>query len=339
MTGHQTTGLYQTCTISCLLPERYILIPQRLFRLLRERGYDTNYCLVVRHPSIKPTNGVIFRIVEHPDPRHTSLVIPDETCIGYNADQDGDKLVVIPIVMQSAIVPDSQIPIWQTPLHAVCDFRDAFEVHCSRLEAGQAFNKSLTILGLPRFNMSETGIIVAQTHVRALIDSSRFMQRCWGKGRGFIDEARCGYMRADYELMRNNQLKNLILTATHDLLSVDDLIGATDTLLTYTCAKTSPAHITALQESLLTHKSLVDKRDEMIEQIHNYVNSSSSLSAKGRIQFQCLGAFGNAVIQLGNFKIGKLAIFSYVYYAGIGVFAINAASTQLLCEDIVAALS
>lgn len=87
VTGFETKGLYQTATISCLIPYYQILIPQMLYDLLEQQHYDLSLVCVKRDPSIKSTCMFVCKAVKNPDPSFSTIVIPDAISRPMNQDQ------------------------------------------------------------------------------------------------------------------------------------------------------------------------------------------------------------------------------------------------------------
>lgn len=87
VTGFETKGLYQTATISCLIPYYQILIPQMLYDLLDQQHYDLSLVCVKRDPSIKSTCMFVCKAVKNPDPSFSTIVIPDAISRPMNQDQ------------------------------------------------------------------------------------------------------------------------------------------------------------------------------------------------------------------------------------------------------------
>lgn len=144
ITGFETRGIYQTSTISCLLDQQVIVLPQKLYDMLQKEGYDMTYAIVVRHPSLKSTSCYILLVIRNPDSKYTSLIIPDRIAEGLHQDQDGDKNVVI--LMHTN--------------NGAYKFDSTSNFFISKMEMARAFARTKTILGFSRFSFSESTIVV-----------------------------------------------------------------------------------------------------------------------------------------------------------------------------------
>lgn len=87
VTGFETKGIYQTSTISCVLPYYMVLIPQKLHDLLESQNYDMTFCCIKRDPSIKSTCLYVCKIQRNPDPACETITIPDAISKPMNQDQ------------------------------------------------------------------------------------------------------------------------------------------------------------------------------------------------------------------------------------------------------------
>lgn len=87
VTGFETKGIYQTSTISCLLPYYVVKIPQKLYDLLEKNGYDMRFGCIKRDPSIKSTCLFVFKLERNEDPTCETIVIPDAISRPMNQDQ------------------------------------------------------------------------------------------------------------------------------------------------------------------------------------------------------------------------------------------------------------
>ena len=87
VTGFETKGIYQTSTISCIIPHYKTIIPQMLYDLLVEQGYDTSLVCIKRDPSIKSTCMFVCKAERNPDPSFRTIIIPDAISRPMNQDQ------------------------------------------------------------------------------------------------------------------------------------------------------------------------------------------------------------------------------------------------------------
>lgn len=142
ITGFETTGIYQTATISCELPDDIILVPQRLYNLMREKFYFPDRICIKRDPSIQSTCMSVKYCLPHPDPSQNTIVVNDAIVKPMNQDQDGDKNAIYALTTRDSNNDDTT----QSYLHRV-----------ARMEMTLAMKKVVTIIANPRLSISESG--------------------------------------------------------------------------------------------------------------------------------------------------------------------------------------
>lgn len=166
VTGFETKGIYQTATISCTLPSRTVLIPQKLYDLMAI-DYDLSLVAVKRDPSIKQTCMFVCRAERNPDSDVETLVIPDAIARPMNQDQDGDKNGVY-------VLPNRT--------HDGYNRRESFLHRLARLELSTAYTTDKTLIATPRFSFSEYNLLVIHRKRDELMERSEFYRRTYGKG-------------------------------------------------------------------------------------------------------------------------------------------------------------
>lgn len=173
ITGFETRGIYQTSTISCLLDQQVIILPQKLYDLLKKEGYDMTYAIVVRHPSFKSTSCYILLVIRNPDVSYTSIIISDRIAEGLHQDQDGDKNVVVLMHTRNGLYR----------------FDTTSNFFISKMEMARAFARTKTILGFSRFKFSESTIVTWARNREELYRDTEF-------GRAI---AECGTAKRNFE--------------------------------------------------------------------------------------------------------------------------------------------
>nr|WOJ45405.1 lef-9 [Apis mellifera nudivirus] len=150
VTGFETKGIYQTSTISCMLPHYKVLIPRILWDLLKDQHYDLSLVCVKRDPSIKPTCMFVCMAEPNPNPEIDTIVIPDALAIGLNQDQDGDKnaIYVLPTRYEDY------------------DRCSSYLYALAKMELERAYKQSITLIAQPRYFISETNLL----HIRRYKD-------------------------------------------------------------------------------------------------------------------------------------------------------------------------
>lgn len=166
ITGFETKGIYQTATISCTLPSRTVLIPQKIYDLM-VGDYDLSLVAVKRDPSIKQTCMFVCKGKRNPDPDVDTLVISDAIAKPLNQDQDGDK---------------NGVYVLSNRARGGYDRRESFLHRLARLEMATAYATDKTLIATPRFSFSENNLLVIHRKHPELIERSEFYRRTHGKG-------------------------------------------------------------------------------------------------------------------------------------------------------------
>lgn len=166
VTGFETRGLYQTATISCLLPRDELLLPRNLYRLMERDGYDMSLVCVKRDPSIKSTCMFVCRARENPNPDSRTIIIPDAISKPMNQDQDGDKNAVYALRKRTDDGFDST---------------RSYRYVVARYELASAFRRPVTLIGTPRYLLSETNVLLIERE-RDALRHFEFDRRTRGRG-------------------------------------------------------------------------------------------------------------------------------------------------------------
>lgn len=166
ITGFETKGIYQTATISCTLPSRTVLIPQKIYDLMVD-DYDLSLVAVKRDPSIKQTCMFVCRAKRNPDPDVDTLVISDAIAKPMNQDQDGDKNGVY-------VLPNRA--------HGGYNRHESFLHRLARLELATAYAADKTLIATPRYSFSEYNLLVIHRKRAELMERSEFYRRTYDKG-------------------------------------------------------------------------------------------------------------------------------------------------------------
>lgn len=166
ITGFETKGIYQTTTISCTLPSRTVLIPQKIYDMMVD-GYDLSLVAVKRDPSIKQTCMFVCRAKRNPDPDVDTLVISDAIAKPMNQDQDGDK---------------NGVYVLPTRVRGGYNRQESFLHKLARLELATAYAADKTLIATPRYSFSEYNLLVIHRKRAELMERSEFYRRTYDKG-------------------------------------------------------------------------------------------------------------------------------------------------------------
>lgn len=97
ITGFDTTGIYQTSIISCTIPYHSVVLPQNLYTMLKDDGYDLDLILVNRDPSLLTTCLYVCSVLVNPDPNIDVVAISDQQSKGreYIVDSSVSNLIFV----------------------------------------------------------------------------------------------------------------------------------------------------------------------------------------------------------------------------------------------------
>ncbi|KAI5630617.1 lef-9 [Venturia canescens] len=319
ITGFETKGIYQTSTISCTLHYSEVLIPRKIYELMRF-DYDLNLVAVKRDPSIKQTCTFVCRAIENPDPEVDTIVIPDAIAKPLNQDQDGDKngVYVLPIVTANGY-------------HRA----ESFLHKLAKLELAMAFRRKLTLIATPRYSFSENNLMLMRRKASELSQCSEFFRTTAQYGTKFMLEVGCAYMEREYDEFCRLLLK-MNDSDEREVVTVDDIALLTDKLpaVVQSGAKGDKETLVTLFDNICNDFTLFDKKRAMIDQMNRYISSSKDLSQIGRKQFISLYATHDLVALLGTLFLNKVFIADYKPFASAGTFMFNQASLDMFIADL-----
>lgn len=320
ITGFETTGLYQTSTISCNLPYYTCIIPQKLYKILKDNDYDLQLALVKRDPSIKPTCMFICMILENKNPNIDVIIISDQLAKGFNQDQDGDK----------------NAEYFLKTKHNNYDLKQTFKYKLAKLELGMSFRKKCTLLSSPRYLLSETSLMLLYRHREQLTRESEVFRRTYHYGIKYINEALAGYF-SDYYDEFQKKLIELNQNEEPVFISIDDILLETNNLTDIIESRTKGTyeHINMLHTKLKSNTSLFDNTTEMINKYNKYIDSSKSLSIHGRKQFTGLYGSQDLIAFNGLIYLNKIPLVDYTNFSSCGLGIFNAASLDLAVQDLI----
>lgn len=331
--GYETRGIYQTSTISCVLPYNVILLPQSLYDMLINLNYDLQYVALKRDPSIKQTCLFVCRALRNPDPHVETVVIPDAIAKPLNQDQDGDKngVYILPLTVRG----------YQRS--------EAFVHKLAKMELSEAYGKKLTTDGRPRLSFSENNLLLMNRHAgelrrheffkktydlseRIMLDSGYDVR----ERSNFMIEVGCGYLHKEFDDFCHELIRLNARPDTHSMVTADDLLLLTQKLgsIIKSGAKGHEESLVALMINMHSTDSLYKKRKEMIDQLNRYIASSQELSHSGREGFSLHYAAHDIIVMLGHIFLNKYHIADYNDFASIGTFVFNQSSLDVFIHDL-----
>uniref|UniRef100_A0A0C9RKE6 FtsK_0 protein n=1 Tax=Fopius arisanus TaxID=64838 RepID=A0A0C9RKE6_9HYME len=145
ITGFETRGLYQTATISCSLKHYEIMIPQKLWDNMLLGHFDTSYFIIKRDPSFKSTCLYVVYGHRNPDPHSNTIIISDFLSKPLHQDVDGDKNCIYLFPLLSKLGYNTE---------------NSYGLTLAKIEMGNALGKMLTLIATPRYQLSETNILL-----------------------------------------------------------------------------------------------------------------------------------------------------------------------------------
>lgn len=325
VTGFETQGIYQTSTISCMLPYYSVMIPQKLYDLLKEAHYDLDLVLTKRDPSLLQTCMYVNAVIRNPNPEDDVIKISDQQAKGFNQDQDGDKNPCYPLLK----------------VINGYDATQSYKYKVAKMELAAAFRKKTTLVASPRYLLSETSLLIIERFRHELgtagtEKSQIFFNKTHMHGIRFMNEASAGYLSEEYDhfqktLIEYNKNKPL------EYITTDDILLKTSTKLSSIItseAKGNKDLLDMLLNNISSEESLANRKKEMIDLCNKYIVSSQDLSRNGRKQFTALYAAQDLVAFNGNIYINKVFFANYTQFASTGMFLFNEASLELCVQDL-----
>jgi hypothetical protein len=320
ITGFETYGVYQTATISCVIPYYSVIIPQKIYDILERENFDLNLVMVKRDPSILPTCMYVCQAQRNTNPNHNVIMISDQQSKGFNQDQDGDRNAIYLL----------------KKVRNGYDYTKTLQYKIAKMELACAFKQKRTLIGSPRYLLSETSLLKIKRFPNDFMHLD-FFRRTYKHGIKFMNEASAGYLSKEYDdfqqaLVEHNRNEK------PTYITVNDIILQTDRLVTIVTsgAKGSMDLIKMLLENISSAngKTLNDKKKDMLDLCNKYITSSKDLSRNGRKQFAALYAAHDLVSFYTNIYINKVCVASYAPFVCSGVFCFNTASMELFIEDL-----
>lgn len=321
ITGFETTGIYQTSTISCTLPRDVVLVPQKLYDFITTtQQYELDMAAIKRDPSIRPTCMFIQKLLRNPDPQNDTLVIGDSIADPMHQDQDGDK---------NGIYLLKKFTTQHGYKH-----NESYSYKLAKLEMTKSFGVTKTLTGLPRYAFSEQNLRLMVLKHEELIKSNKLYSRYYMHGFKFLITLGCGYMSQEY----NDLCAQLIEYNKRDernVFSVDDLIGETPLVKALiTSGVTNNEAVKLFYKNLSTDKRLSDKKDEMIAQMNKYITSGKELKNNGRKQFSMLYSASDIICVAGNIYYNKIFVYDFRKYPSAVLFAFKEPSLIAFIDDL-----
>lgn len=325
VTGFETKGLYQTSTISCLIPYYTVVLPQKLYDILDKANYDLDLVLTKRDPSLLQTCMYVNAVIRNTNPTDEVIKISDQQSKGFNQDQDGDK---------NAIYPKLRV------INGY-DATQSYKYKISKMELAAAFRSKATLITLPRYLLSETSLLLIERHQKELSqvtnENSRvFFTRTHPHGIRFMNEASAGYLRDEYDDFQKTLIE-LNKTKQMEFVTIDDILLKTTKLssIITSQAKGNKDLLDMLLMNISSNTTLSNCKKSMIDLCNKYIVSSQDLSRNGRKQFTALYAAQDLISFNGNIYINKIFYANYMKFASVGLFLFNEASLELFLEDLI----
>lgn len=321
ITGFETNGIYQTSTISCTIPYYSVVLPQKIYDGLESDGYDLSLVMVKRDPSIWQMCMYVCSAVRNPDPRCLTTTISDQQSKGLNQDQDGDKNAIY----------------FNLKRVNGYDCTKSYDYKLSKIELASAFRAKRTLIGTPRYILSETSMLKIKRCPQDFMHLD-FFKKTFADGVGFMNEASAGYLCNEYDEFQD-ALRQHAINEIPKYITVDDILLKTDRLETIVSsgAKGSVDLIELLLKNISSAEdapTLTSKKKEMLELCNKYITSSQELSSTGRKQFASLFAAQDLVVLFSLIYINKVCYADFGDFASAATFLFNKASLQLFIRDL-----
>lgn len=318
ITGFLTKGFYQTAIISCLLTEDVVLIPSRLFDLIKDHYY-TEYVVIKRDPSFSGKCAFIVIGIRNPDETCEVFILNARIIIPMVQDQDGDKNGLY--LLKRKITPpydrSSSFPFW-----------------LSVQEMKRALDTKLTTIAEPRYNFSEHDMVLFEREQKNL-QKNYFFKRTFPRKIQFMNEAACSYLREEYK-----EFQNLLIEENRkpkrNIITIYDILQKTNKLqqILDSGAKKNDRSLIVLKENLESTVSLVEKIPELILQINRYIDSSKKLQSDGHSQFVLLYAIQDLNSFLGLLFLNKKLLCDFKTFTNIYSYIFTEAALELCIQDL-----
>lgn len=320
VTGFETSGLYQTSTISCTIPYYVVVLPQKIYDTLESEGFDLDLVILKRDPSILQTCMYVCAVRRHADPNCLVTTISDQQSKGMNQDQDGDR--------------NAQYLI-RKRINGY-DATKSFDYKIAKMEMANAFRVKRTLVGTPRYILSETSMLKIKRNSNDFMHLD-FFKKTHHENISFMNEAAAGYLADEYDEFQEF-LRLYVQNEQPTYITVDDILLKGDRLSTIVSsgAKGNWQLIDMLLGNISSCKgsTLTQKRKDMLDLCNKYITSSQDLSRNGRKQFAALYAAHDLVSFFDNIYINKVCYAYYGDFASTVTFLFNNASLKLFVNDL-----
>lgn len=321
VTGYETNGIYQTSTISCTIPYYSVVLPQNLYDLLEQNGYDLDLAMVKRDPSILPTCMYVCSIIRNTNPGINCTTISDQQSKGFNQDQDGDRNAVYFLRRKTNNY----------------DSTKSFSFKVAKMELALAFRCKRTLIGTPRYFLSETSLLKIARFGHEFMHLD-FFAKTYKHDKNFMNDASAGYLSDEYDEFQQALIKHNE-TETRQYITVGDLLLKTNKLpsIVTSGAKGNVELIQMLLTNISSdnRRTLHDRRKDMLDLCNKYITSSQDLSRNGRKQFASLYAAHDLISHFSNIYINKCCFANYNNFASAGTLLFNNASLELFLQDLI----
>ena len=322
VTGFDTVGTYQTSAISCTIPYYKFMVPQKIYKILKDSDFDLTYVMIKRDPSLLSTCLTVCSVMINPDPTIDVFVISDQQSKGFNQDQDGDKNAMY--CLQKV----------KNGYNAT----ESYNFKLSKLELSYAFNNKRTLIAAPRYLLSENSKLLINRHAE-YFKNDYFFNATHTFGPEFMNEAAAGYLHNEYEEFQQKLIEHALHTKP-TFISTDDILLKTDRLFSIISSKAKGDK--ELLKLLLQNISIAGSSTgnclntkEMVNLFNKYITSSQELSRSGRKEFITLHAAQDLVSFNKKIYLNKICIADYSDFASCGLFLFNEASLELFTQDLI----
>lgn len=330
VTGFETFGAYQTSVISCTQERDCILMPQTLYDRLEEIGFDMSVGCVKRDPSLTPGCMFLLRVLRHTDPTVQTLVIPCSLARPLHQDQDGDKNTVY-------------LRLKRSPIGGY-NYESTFLYQASTIEMRLAMARTVTLIAVPRYSISETNLIVMQRYGSKFASQyPEYFARVQGKGPTFMAEAACGYLREEYVpfehglRVHNSDPNNNTYVTADNIINMHADPERRLLSIVESHAKGDVSHLDTMTANVRKTTPLTQQKDDMVAMVNRYTLSNKQLARDGRKTFTVICAAQDLICFMGNIFLNKRHCAEYsTRFSSAGCFMFNNASLELMVEDLIA---
>jgi len=321
ITGFPAEGWYQTTIISCMLEFDTLLVPQKMYDLMKQQYY-VDFGVVKRDPAIRPTCVFVLKCKRNPDPNIDTLIISDFIADLMHQDQDGDRNGVYLLKRYTS--------------HYSYRHDESFNFKISKLEMIRAYKNMQTLIALPRYEFSEQAKRTMIMKYDKISSEIEYFKYYYHKGIKFLTELSCGYMQKEYITFRN-LLQEIYMNNERELLTIDDIFGNNSKWIQnmINVGITNQESVDLMLNNIKTFKSISDSKESMILQKNKYIESHRNLKNCGRIGFAMLYKNLDNVVILGNIYTNKVWVYNFRNYCSAYLFAHKPASLSAFVQDLI----